>query len=124
MTGARAWDLTRQLTPYDAVARRDRATQLALTLAQELWVVKDRLQVLEAVLSAEGRDLRDLVDRFQPDAALRAALDAERQRFIAAVLAALDPPGDRPLDPPGDPARDSAGDRPADLPARRPGRRR
>ncbi len=124
MSGARAWDLTRQLTPYDAVARRDRATQLALTLAQELWVVKDRLQVLEAVLSAEGRDLRDLVDRFQPDAALRAALDAERQRFIAAVLAALDPPGDRPLDPPGDPARDSAGDRPADLPARRPGRRR
>jgi hypothetical protein len=124
VSGARAWDLTRQLTPYDAVARRDRATQLALTLAQELWVVKDRLQVLEAVLSAEGRDLRDLVDRFQPDAALRAALDAERQRFIAAVLAALDPPGDRPLDPPGDPARDSAGDRPADLPARRPGRRR
>lgn len=110
MSGARAWDLTRQLTPYDAVARRDRATQLALTLAQELWVVKDRLQVLEAVLSAEGRDLRDRVDRFQPDAALRAALDAERQRFIAAVLAALDPPGDRPLDrpldPPGDPARD------------------
>lgn len=95
MSGTKEWDLTRQLTPHDAALRRDRAAQLALTLAQELWVVKDRLLVLEAVLSAEGRDLRDLVDRYRPDAATRAALDAERKRFVNAVLSALESPGDR-----------------------------
>jgi len=95
VTTAPQWDLTQQLTPHDAAVRRDRATQLALTLAQELWVVKDRLLVLEAALSADGQSLRELVDRHQPDAATRAAIDAERQRFIGQLLAALDSPPDR-----------------------------
>jgi len=95
MTTAPRWDLTEQLTPHDAAVRRDRATQLALTLAQELWVVKDRLMVLEAALSAEGKSLSERVDRHQPDAAIRAAIDAERQRFIGQLLAALDSPPDR-----------------------------
>lgn len=95
MSAAPNWDLTGQLTPHDAAVRRDRAAQLALALAQELWVVKDRLMVLEALLSSEGRNVRELVDRFQPDADHCAVLDAERKRFISAVLAALDLPGDR-----------------------------
>ena len=74
MTTAPQWDLTQELTPHDAAVRRDRATQLALTLAQELWVVKDRLLVLEAALSAEGKSLREVIDRHQPDAATRAAI--------------------------------------------------
>jgi len=89
------WDVTQALTPHDAAVRRDRATQLALTLAQELWVVKDRLILLEAALSSEGRVLSELLDRQQPDGALRAALESERQRFIAKVLAALEQPPDR-----------------------------
>lgn len=89
------WDLTPELTPHDAAVRRDRATQLALTLAQELWVVKDRLMVLEAALSGEGRSISEMVDRYQADAVTRAAIDAERQRFIAQLLAALDSPPDR-----------------------------
>jgi hypothetical protein len=95
VSAAPNWDLTGQLTPHDAAVRRDRAAQLALALAQELWVVKDRLMVLEALLSSEGRNVRELVDRFQPDADHCAVLDAERKRFISAVLAALDLPGDR-----------------------------
>ncbi len=89
------WDVTQALTPHDAAARRDRATQLALTLAQELWVVKDRLMLLEAALSSEGRSISELLDRQQPDGVLRAALETERQRFIAKVLAALEQPPDR-----------------------------
>jgi len=92
---APAWDLTQSLTPHDASVRRDRATQLALLLAQELWVVKDRLMVLEAALSTEGRSLRELLDRHLPDPALQLALQAERQRFIAKLLAALEAPPDR-----------------------------
>lgn len=87
-----------ELTPNDSAVRADRATQLALTLARELWVVKDRLLVLEAVLASEGyAGLGARVDAFQPDAATRAAIDAERKRFIAEVTAALDsPPDQRP----------------------------
>lgn len=83
------------LTPHDSARRNDRATQLALVLARELWVVKDRLAVLERVLSSEGRDIALLVDRHQPDAATRAALDDERKRFISELLSALEPPADR-----------------------------
>jgi hypothetical protein len=85
-----------ELTPYDTAVRADRATQLALTLARELWVVKDRLLVLEAVLASEGfAGLSARIDAFQPDEATRAAIDAERKRFIAEVTAALDLPPDR-----------------------------
>jgi hypothetical protein len=51
--------------------------------------------VLEAVLSQQGSPLQDLVDRYQPTAESRSAIDAERKRFIGEVLAALDAPGDR-----------------------------
>jgi hypothetical protein len=87
--------MSADLTPHLSAARNDRATQLALTLARELWVVKDRLMVLEAVLSQQGSPLQDLVDRYQPTAEAKAAIDAERKRFISEVLAALDAPGDR-----------------------------
>lgn len=83
------------LTPNLSAARNDRATQLALTLARELWVVKDRLIVLEAVLAGQGTPLRELVDRYQPTGDAKAAIDAERQRFIGEIMAALDAPGDR-----------------------------
>ena len=83
------------LTPNLSAARNDRATQLALTLARELWVVKDRLIVLEAVLAGQGTPLRELVDRYQPTGEAKAAIDAERQRFISEIMAALDAPGDR-----------------------------
>lgn len=94
-TATKAWDVTEALTPHDAAVRRDRALQLALTLAQELWVVKDRLLVLEAALSSEGRSIHELVDRHQPDAQLRSVIEAERQRFISAVMGAMEPPPDR-----------------------------
>ena len=85
-----------ELTPHDSAVRADRATQLALTLARELWVVKDRLLVLEAVLASEGfAGLSARIDAFQPDEATRAAIDAERKRFIGEVTASLDLPPDR-----------------------------
>ena len=84
-----------QLTPNDSVLRADRATQLALMLARELWVIKDRLMTLETVLSARGESVSALVDAHQPDLQLAAAFQAERQRFIAEIMATLEGPGDR-----------------------------
>jgi hypothetical protein len=83
------------LTPHDTAVRSDPVAQLALTLAKELWLLKDRQLVLEAVLSREGLAVAELVDRYQPDGDFQRALDAERERFVAAILEALQRPGDR-----------------------------
>jgi hypothetical protein len=83
------------LTPHDSAVRADGVAQLALTLARELWTIKDRLMVLEAALTTTGHDLTALVDGYQPSDALRARLETERQRFVGEVVAALQPPGDR-----------------------------
>ncbi len=83
------------LTPNDSAVRRDPAAQLALLLAKELWVLKDRQLVLEAVLQQRGIAVRELVDRYQPTEVDRQIIDAERKRFTAAVVAALEAPGDR-----------------------------
>lgn len=83
------------LTPNDTAVRSDPVAQLALMLAKELWVLKDRQLVLEAVLSQNGIPVRELVERWQPTAAEREAIDAARRQFTAEVVAALEGPGDR-----------------------------
>ena len=69
--------------------RIDDVAKSVLALTRELWVMRDRQIVTEAVLASRGIDLREELDGFQPDAALQAKLDAERDRIIAAVAAAL-----------------------------------
>ncbi|MCA3254047.1 MAG: hypothetical protein INF91_00345 [Alphaproteobacteria bacterium] len=64
-----------------------------LVLTRELWVVKDRQRILEAVLDAHGIDASKAVRDHQPDAALSAELEAERIRFTKAVIEALAPTG-------------------------------
>jgi hypothetical protein len=63
-----------------------------LLLARELWVVKDRQRVLEALLEANGIVAPNAVTDHQPDAALAAALAAERARYTGALLEVLCPP--------------------------------
>jgi hypothetical protein len=63
--------------------------QAVAALAEELWIVRDRQRVLEAVLARHGLDLTEEVDRFRPDAAMAKALDGERRAFITRVLQAF-----------------------------------
>jgi len=58
-----------------------------ISLAKELWIVKDRQLVAEALLNQKGL-LADL-DTFQPDPDLTAKLAAERQRFMQDLMTAL-----------------------------------
>ncbi len=58
-------------------------------LAEQVWVLKDRQIVMETVLADKGVDLRDELERFQPDEALAKRMDAERQQFIATVMASF-----------------------------------
>jgi hypothetical protein len=58
-------------------------------------MLRDRQLVLERVLSMHGTDIREQVERFQPDAEFAALLESERRRFVRTVIDSLQPPGDR-----------------------------
>ena len=61
-----------------------------ITLAKELWVVKDRQRVLEAALADKGIVTSELLDGWEPDEALTSALEQDRAAFIDSLLKALE----------------------------------
>jgi hypothetical protein len=67
----------------------DNLGEAILTLTRELWVLTDRVHVLEAVIEQSGVSIRDAVDRFQPSPAFEQMLDAERAKLVDAVVGAL-----------------------------------
>ncbi len=75
-----------------APERLDDLGNALLLLARELWVTKDRQRVLEALLEANGIVGPGAVADHQPDTALAASLEAERQMFARALIDALCPP--------------------------------
>ena len=68
----------------------DRLGQALITLTKELWVVKDRVRVLEATLTDAGVIVPNAVDQFQPDTALKDELSKDRAQLIEQVLSALE----------------------------------
>ena len=62
-----------------------------LLLARELWVVKDRQRVLEALLADNGIIAPTAVANHQPGPDLATELVAERTRYTAALMEALCP---------------------------------
>ncbi len=70
-----------------AAGRRDVVGMALLTLAKELWVLKDRQMVVETLLQEKG--LLSEVDRYQPSPELAERIASERDRFIGSVTATL-----------------------------------
>jgi hypothetical protein len=64
----------------------DKVGQAVLTLAKELWVVKDRQLITEAVLAKRGIDISEEVSLFQPDPVLEEKLKAERQALVKRIM--------------------------------------
>jgi len=62
--------------------------QALIALTRELWVLTDRLAVVEAVLTDSGIDMAK-VDGYQPDAAMTEKLEAKRKALIGQVMSAL-----------------------------------
>ncbi|MEQ8509161.1 MAG: hypothetical protein RIF37_01655 [Rhodospirillaceae bacterium] len=60
-----------------------------LTLAQELWAVKDRQMVTEQVLKARNIDIAEAIDTFQPDPEMEAKLAASRQALVKKIITDL-----------------------------------
>lgn len=81
-------DLTppRQILAPDQI---DRVAEALLAVTRELWVTRDRLMMLESVLSRHGIDAAAEIDAIEVDPALREMLDAARDRLIRAVEEAL-----------------------------------
>lgn len=88
-------ELTLDLTPNDTRLRSDPVAKLALTLAKELWMLRDRQLMLEDALARKGIDVAELIDRHPPQGNAAKAIEADRKRFVGEVLAALQPAGDR-----------------------------
>jgi len=59
-----------------------------IALTRELWVVVDRMTMLEALLAKHGIPVADL-DDLQPDPATAALLHSRRERLLSTVLGAL-----------------------------------
>jgi hypothetical protein len=72
-------------------ADMDRLGQALLTLTKELWVVKDRLRVMESALSDAGVMPPDAVDSYQPGKELSALLATERAELINQIIDTLAP---------------------------------
>lgn len=60
-----------------------------LVLAREVWVLTDRLAVMQAVLAKRGIDIADEIDAFQPDEALQAELNEKGQKLLAEITNAI-----------------------------------
>ena len=60
-----------------------------MTLCQELWVVKDRMAILEAVLEQNDIDVVEAVETFQPSDALQERLNRDGRELVERILGAL-----------------------------------
>lgn len=66
----------------------DALGQAIIALSRELWVVTDRLLVLEKLLEERGVT-PGAIDAYQPDPDFEAMLQEKREKQLASVLAAL-----------------------------------
>lgn len=66
----------------------DRALGVVFALAQEVWVLRDRLAAVERALEQGGTLDRAALDR-EPGDAERQAMAAERQAFVAGLMESL-----------------------------------
>ena len=64
----------------------DRAVAMIMTLAAELWVIKDRLRGLEVLLAERGMLPDGSLDHYEASAAEKDRMDAERRAYAAELM--------------------------------------
>jgi hypothetical protein len=64
----------------------DRVLGVAMTLAAEVWVLRDRLRALEALLAASGHLKPGALDAYAPSAEEAEAVAKDRDAFVAALM--------------------------------------
>jgi hypothetical protein len=71
----------------------DRLGEAMLALTSEVWILTDRLTVLEAVLDEQGINVSAAIATDVPNPTMEKALDAKRDKLIGIVLGALNGAG-------------------------------
>lgn len=75
----------------------DRMMNVIMGLAEELYVTRDRLQIMERVLASRGALDSEELDRWKPDKDQQVEILRDRDAFIQAILSrALDKPPEDP----------------------------
>ena len=100
-----AFDDPRYLTAADT----DAVLRVALEVASELWVLRDRFVVLEELLEEHGSVSRNQLDTAQPGPEAKERLAQERQQFLDRLVAALTPERDSSTPKPSAPRQESGG---------------
>jgi hypothetical protein len=67
----------------------DELVSITMSLAQELWVVKERLATLEAAAAHKGVILSEEVETFAFTPEQRAVVDEEKKQFIDRIFITL-----------------------------------
>lgn len=67
----------------------DSLGEMLLSLARELWVLTDRMAVMEQVLGEAGIDVAARIDAYQPTELFSASLALRRKRLIDEMLRAM-----------------------------------
>jgi hypothetical protein len=64
----------------------DDLMRVCLRLLGEVWTLRDRLTIVEALLQERAGISRAMIDTYEPDTALAQQLAADRQAMIKRVL--------------------------------------
>ena len=64
----------------------DGVGQAVLSLTRELWVLKDRMFVLEDILEKNGINVSEAIETYQPDADMESKLASEGAALVKRVL--------------------------------------
>lgn len=74
--------------PYLETKELDAIVRMNTELLSELWILRDRVTVLEALLAQKNVVQRDEIDRFVPAGTLAAELETERAKLVERVVGA------------------------------------
>lgn len=67
----------------------DATLRMVVELAAQVWVDREKLLTMEALLEERGVVTREAIEKYRPDAERLAAMKAERNRFIEDVFKEL-----------------------------------
>lgn len=74
--------------PITGSEEMDALMRINTELMSELWILRDRVTVLEKMLEDKGVVLRKDIDDFVPEDEFEAELEEERDRFVRRVAGA------------------------------------
>lgn len=74
--------------PYLETETLDHLARMHTELLSELWILRDRVMVLEKLLEEKGTVAREEIDRYVPQGAFEQEIETERAALIRRVVGA------------------------------------